>query len=284
MRIESVLPRSLGTMVAYGFREIDLDEDLRVARALGADVVEIFPDWRTFPDPAQVRKQVADAGLRIHSAHGCWAGQTIQANRVELAHPDPATQRESRDDLKRCIDWLSAAGGKCLVVHPGGLSSSEDKVRRSAVLAEALIELADHAGGTDVTICVENMPPGVSPGSRMADLHALVAGLGQEQVALALDTGHANITARADSETLAAGSLLKTTHVHDNDGRQDTHHPPGLGTIDWDAWGKSLNQIEYDGPVMLECIRFLRRDPALLNAEFIARLRSLLDRQPRQSA
>ncbi len=52
-----------------------------------------------------------------------------------------------------------------------------------------------------------------------------------------------------------------TTHVHDNNGRQDSHLPPGHGTIDWLAWGRDLDAIAYTGPIMLECIRHLRQRP-----------------------
>jgi hypothetical protein len=43
-------------------------------------------------------------------------------------------------------------------------------------------------------------------------------------------------------ETRAAASLLKTTHVHDNDGRHDTHLPRGHGTVDWLEWGRADRQ------------------------------------------
>ncbi len=118
-------------------------------------------------------------------------------------------------------------------------------------------------------VCVENMPPGVHPGSRMADLAALLADLNHPKLALALDTGHANLTATAADETLAAGSLLATTHVHDNNGRQDAHEPPGHGTIDWPAWGRALDAVAYSGPILLECIRHLRHDPAAYRPEIL---------------
>ena len=82
------------------------------------------------------------------------------------------------------------------------------------------------------------MPPGVHPGSRMADLATLLSELDHPQLALALDTGHANMGEGAVHETIAAGALLATTHVHDNNGRQDSHLPPGHGTVDWAEWGR----------------------------------------------
>ena len=178
-------------------------------------------------------------------------------------------------DLKLCVDWLAGAGGTFLVVHPGGLSNAALAPARRAALARGLIALAEHARDTGVILCVENMPPGVHPGSRMADLFDLLAELDRPELALALDTGHAHIAAAAPAETRAAGRLLRTTHVHDNDGRQDTHLPPGLGTLDWPAWLEALDAIDYRGPILLECIRHLRNDPGSPSEELIGLLRRL---------
>ena len=104
------------------------------------------------------------------------------------------------------------------VVHPGGLSDPDEQEHRRAA-RRGPVRLADHARGQGVLVCVENMPPGVHPGSRMTDLAALLRELAHPQLALALDTGHANLGEGLVHETRAAGSLLATTHVHDNDGR-----------------------------------------------------------------
>jgi sugar phosphate isomerase/epimerase len=268
--------RSLGTMITLGYPGLDVDNELNLAQRLGASVLEILPQWRDFPDPAPLRSAAADRGLSIHSAHGCWGGQAIKAYRVDLGSADRTTHRESLDDLKRCVDWLAAAGGTCLVVHPGGLSLPADQAVRRDSLARGLAELAHHARGSQVLICVENMPPGVFPGSRMVDLFDLLRELAMPGLALALDTGHAHISADLGIETLAAGSLLATTHVHDNDGRSDSHDPPGRGTIDWTSWAIALDQIDYRGPIMLECVRRLRADPASYCPEVLG---PLLERQ-----
>lgn len=275
MTIAPTTARPLGTMVACGFPDLDLRGDLAIAGRLGASVVELFPDWRSFPDPRPIRTMTADAGLFVHSAHGCWGGQSIHAPRVDLGSVDPSTHAASLDDLRRCIDWLDDAGGTCLVIHPGGLSGPEQTKARRDALASGLLALADHALGTPVVLCVENMPPGVHPGSKMADIARLVAEIDRPEVALALDTGHARITSTPREETLAADRLLRTTHVHDNDGRQDSHLIPGHGVIDWDAWAASLDAINYRGPIMLECIRHLRRHPEAITPDFLNRLRRM---------
>jgi sugar phosphate isomerase/epimerase len=128
--------------------------------------------------------------------------------------------------------------------------------------------LGEHAGSGGTIICVENMPPGVSPGSNMEDLSALVEELANPQIKLAIDTGHAQLTSGPVAETRAAGMRLATTHVHDNDGRRDLHLPPGEGVIDWQSWRSALDEIDYHGPILLECIRELRKDPSRLTTRF----------------
>jgi sugar phosphate isomerase/epimerase len=267
-------------MVTYGFPDIDLDAELALAVRFGAALLEILPDWSRFPDPACVRMRAVDRGLAIHSAHGCWGGRTIRAARVDLGSTDPAAHRESVDDLRHCVDWLERAGGTCLVVHPGGLAGPEERIERSAALARGLAELAAHARGSRIKVCVENMPPGVHPGSRMAELAEIVAALDDPQLALALDTGHANLSSSICDETYAAGSLLATTHVHDNNGRQDSHEPPGHGTIDWPAWRTALDSVGYTGPILLECIRHLRQDPSSFLPEVLAELTRIAPAAP----
>jgi sugar phosphate isomerase/epimerase len=275
MTIATKIPRSLGTMIVYGFPKGDLEIDLAIAGRLGAEVLEILPYWSSLPDPLQLRSRVDESGLQIHSAHGCWGGQSIEAERVDLGSCHEPTWSASVDDLKRCVDWLQEAGGSCLVVHPGGLSEPVDFDRRREALGRGLGVLADHAKNTGVILCVENMPPGVFPGSLTLDLFQLVEELDRPEVALALDTGHAYLSAETASETLAAGDRLRTTHVHDNDGRQDLHLPPGSGSIDWEGWVDALDQIGYRGPIVLECIKYLRDRPESLSDELLDRLRRM---------
>jgi sugar phosphate isomerase/epimerase len=275
MQITPRIARPLGTMVAYGFARGDIRVDLDLAQRMGATCLEILPDWRRLPDPDSLRSNVAENGLTIHSAHGCWGAQAIAAPRVDLASTVEETRLASVEDIRRCVDWLAAAGGTCLVVHPGGLSDpSVTDVRRNALVC-SLRALADHAEGTSVVLCVENMPPGVHPGSRMADLAAIVGEVARPEIALALDTGHAHLVDTPASETRNASGLLRTTHVHDNNGRSDVHLPPGLGTIDWPTWVAALDEIEYAGPIMLECIRYIRDNPDCLTNELLETIRSM---------
>lgn len=275
MKITPRIDRSFGTMVAYGFGNKDVGHDLDLAIRMGASCVEVLPHWRGLPDPVELGRRASDVGLTIHSAHGCWGAQSIEARRVDLASTDDGTRLASLDDIRRCIDWTRQAGGRHLVIHPGGLSDPDETVRRTDALIRSLIALADHASNPDFFLCVENMPPGVFPGSRMTDLAAIVVQVDHAKVGLAIDTGHAHLVESPEAETRAAGPLLRTTHVHDNRGHQDVHLPPGQGTIDWAGWIEALDEVGYEGPIMLECIRHIRDNPDCLTPGFLAFIRSL---------
>ena len=168
------------------------------------------------------------------------------------------------------MDWLKRRGEPAWSSIPAGCPIPRTSQPRRAALAQGLIALAEHATGAGVTICVENMPPGVHPGSRMADLAELLIELNHPRLALALDTGTptspptpprkherpARCLRRPTSTTITAG--------------KDSHEPPGHGTIDWPAWGQALDAIGYAGPIMLECIRHLRDIPASFRPEVLA--------------
>ncbi len=275
MRITPRIARPLGTMVAYGFPEKDVAHDLGLARRMGASCLEILPHWKSRPDPVALRHQVEDWGLTIHSAHGSWGGQSITAPRVDLGSLNHHTRLASIDDIRRCVDWTRVAGGRHLVVHPGGLSDPAETIGRRDALIRSLIVLAGFAADSNVALCVENMPPGVFPGSEMSDLAAIVAEVDHPSVGLAIDTGHAHLVHSAAVETLAAGSHLRTTHAHDNHGKQDVHLPPGQGTIDWAAWVEALDEIGYEGPVILECIRHVRDNPDCFTVDFLGLIHSI---------
>ncbi|MBI3462274.1 MAG: sugar phosphate isomerase/epimerase [Planctomycetes bacterium] len=265
----------LGIMVVCGFEQHSLPAQLDVVRRLGASHVELYPRWSNQPDARGVGRQVREAGLEVWSAHGPWGNETWQAERVDLGSLDPAARQSAIAEVRRTLEWLALAGGSRLVVHPGVLSEPADTTQRRGALLDSLAALAPEAAGHGVFLCVENLPPGCFPGSHMADNAAIVAELTASHVGLCLDTGHANIVADVAGEARVAGRHLRTTHVHDNDGRRDEHLLPGLGTVRWAEFSVVLAEIGYDGVIMLECPRYLREHPEVITDELRDRLAEL---------
>lgn len=272
----SAKKRVLGCMVVHSPAAAVIDTDLKLVRELGASRVEVLPRWNALPPADELRDKIERTGLDIWSVHGPWGRQSICAEKVDLADTNPRLRQESLDDLLRASDWAAALDAKVLVVHPGGLSDAEVFTDRYDNLRDSLARLAAAAWPMGLKIGVENMPKGVYPGSRMGDLAKIVREIDHPGLGLVLDTGHARISADVVTETLACEGLLISTHVHDNEGRADSHKPPGEGTIDWPAWFASLDRIGYSGPVVLECIRALRERPDSVSLEWISWWRRLV--------
>ena len=55
---------------------------------------------------------------------------------------------------------------------------------------------------------------------------------------------------REQVETL--GEKIFTVHMQDNEGRADQHMQPPYGTVDWEAFGRVLRRIGYEGPILIE--------------------------------
>lgn len=252
------MQRPLGIMVVHSPALPILEQDLNMAESIGARYVEVLPRWSHLPDAFDLKNQIEDRGLKIWSTHGPWGGQTVQAPRVDLADLNHDARQASIDDLLRALDWAAVIGAQLIVVHPGGLSPMEDFEHRKANLIESLSRLTEEGQARKIQIGVENMPKGVYPGSHMNHLAEIVKLVNHESIGLVLDTGHAQISGNLSEETMAARDFLISTHVHDNNGRSDSHLPPGEGVIDWNAWKFTLDEIAYTGPIMLECIKLLR--------------------------
>ncbi|MFM1801288.1 MAG: hypothetical protein RJA81_640 [Planctomycetota bacterium] len=261
--MEKRMVREIGMMVVHSPSTPVLEVDLKLAQKLKLDCVEVLPRWKQLPVANQIQNQIQDHGLKVWSVHGPWGGQSIEALRVDLSDTDPIRRRESMSDLLWAMDWSAELGASVVVVHPGGLSQPEDLAERSAVLSENLQTLADEALARSLKLGLENMPKGVYPGSSMADLYQIVKHLNHAALGLVLDTGHAQLSQTIRSETAAASELLFSTHLHDNNGKSDSHLIPGEGVVDWQEFHKAIDEIGYNGPFILECVKILRQRPEI---------------------
>ena len=63
MTITTPIRRPLGTMIVYGYPRAELGGELAIARRIGAELLEILPDWRQYPDPRELVARAEDAGL-----------------------------------------------------------------------------------------------------------------------------------------------------------------------------------------------------------------------------
>jgi len=234
------LPRAefLEKAAAAGLRELEL----------GADP-DIFGNW--LAHPAQARREIEAAGLRVRSVHtpeAGWGNSSL----------DPARRRAAAEASAECLAPAAAVGAEVVVWHPTGAGKDYLPETASAHRANARESLAVFIGRArrfGLRVAVENLPRRGTPRplTSVEELLPLVSEFGPE-AGICLDAGHANANGlSAAAEVRAAGARLFAVHIQDNDGLgQDQHLIPGKGTTDWPAFVQALDGIGYAGGRIFE--------------------------------
>ncbi len=78
-----------------------------------------------------------------------------------------------------------------------------------------------------------------------------------DEIGLALDTGHANLNGEVDGFLKAFPDKLVHVHAHDNYGQSDQHLGIGLGNINWKSFAKLFKKTSFDGIVIVESVEHL---------------------------
>ncbi len=140
-----------------------------------------------------------------------------------------------------------------VVIHPGYFAWVEEQERALRQFRKSLADLTDFADSCSVSFYIENMGNWNYFFLRYPEEIDLLGEFG-----LALDVGHAHLNHCLD-EFLARP--FRHIHLHDNDGREDTHDAVGQGTIGFDE--------------VMEAVRRDRATPVIEVATFEGVLQSL---------
>jgi len=250
----------------WSFASLSLEEALKHIREAGFTEVEISADKihmdpRIYPRSKipRLRSLLDDLGLHPNSMHAPIKG-------IDLSAGSPRLRERSLDLLGRTLEYCRAVGCSILVVHPNHTDSLPlgwDAMKRNSI--EALRVVAEKAEDLGVRIALENMidKDGRRFGGRVSDLKEIISAVGSNNIGICFDTGHTNLLTDPNislyDEIIKAGEHLWTLHLHDNDGKDDWHLPPGMGSIDWSRVIEALWNIGYDGVFMMEIQE--RNDP-----------------------
>lgn len=233
----------------------------------GIPLVEIFCarqhlDYRDRAQIVELGHWFRDSELKVHSLHSpmysddVW-GRSGPDSVINLTEPVKIKRMQMLDEIKRALDIAEIVPFKFLIQHLGvaGEEYSEQKI--DAMFA-ALEEISLFAHQRGVEILLENTPNALSSAERLLMfLEATHMGLN-----FCFDTGHANMHEGVDNAFRLMKSRVRSTHVHDNDGKDDTHLFPLVaegGTIHWPRTMDLMRTL--DCPLVLE----LKENSALAN-------------------
>jgi sugar phosphate isomerase/epimerase len=234
-------------------------EHLETIAASGFSSLELFAT-RTHFDYGDPRSAVELAGwleatgLSLHSVHapivesytgGVWGPGMSIASGDASARVHAVREAEAAMAIARTVPFgfLVVHVGQPDAQAPPSGDNQKDAARRS------LETLYEAAGAHGVRLALEIIPNRLS---HVESLLRLIDDLDLDDAGLCLDFGHAFLADDVVDAVEAASGHLLTTHVHDNDGKEDRHLVPFEGRIDWARALFAAQKIGYEGTWMLE--------------------------------
>lgn len=226
----------------------------------GIKAVEVFcaRQHLDYSDHAQVSELghwFSDSEMKLHALHSpmytdeVWgrSGPNSVINITETVKPK---RHAMLDEIKRALEIAETIPFRYLIQHVG-VSGEEYEDQKVEAAFTALEELSLFARQRGVEVLLENIPNGFSSAERLLLL--------LEQTHLDLnfcfDTGHAHLNEGIPAAFEAMKERIRSTHVHDNNGKDDRHLFPFLseeGTIDWKRTMDLLRSRPGQYPLLLE--------------------------------
>jgi sugar phosphate isomerase/epimerase len=233
-------------------------------RQAGVPAVEIFcaRQHLDYRDRAQINELghwFRDAELKLHSLHSpmytddIWGRSGPNAH-INITEPVKPKRLLMLDEIKRALDIADVVPFRYLVQHLG-VSNEEYDERKLDAAFTALEDINLFARERGVEVLLENIPNQLSSAERL--VHFL------EQTHLnmsfCLDVGHANMNEGVSTAFGILKGRMRSTHLHDNDGKEDSHLWPFFsqgGTVDWKQTVQLLRTQADRYPLLLELREF----------------------------
>jgi sugar phosphate isomerase/epimerase len=228
----------------------------------GFPAVEIFCarqhfDYRNKAQIAELGHWFRDSELKLHSLHApmytddVWGRSGPHAT-INITDTTKGRRIAMVDEIKRALEVAEVIPFRYLIQHIG-VHGEEFDERKVESAFSSLDELKVFAGQRGVEVLLENSP------NALSSAQALNAFLAQTHLNLnyCFDVGHAHMQGDIAGEFEQMRDRIRSTHLHDNNGREDQHLFPGKGSIPWRETMRILAGREGQYPLMLEL-----REPA----------------------
>ena len=235
------------------------------ARVKGMDGIEpVYPN--DFVDGQKSIDRIRDSGLAISAVNVNVKGEA-KWRRGSFTSPDPAIRAEAVNYVKTAMDLAADLGTKmvtcCTLIDGHNYSFEADYLSQWRWLEDGIAEVARYR--SDIRVSLEYKPNESKNYVVMGDMGRtlyLCERIGQPNVGVTMDVGHALLAKETPAEMLAiAGQADRLFYVHFNDNARewDWDMLPGavnlwdvvemlyyLERLDWDGW-LSYDIVTRDG-------------------------------------
>lgn len=213
---------------------------------IGYDVVELPVEAPGQFDVRRARELAETHGLDISVCAVIGAGRDLL---LEDERASGVSYLQACIDIAQALDSPTVVGPLYSAVGRCWRATADERERDEAGLAETLHALGDYAAERGVTLGIETLNRfETSFLNTTEQALALLERIDHPNVGLALDLFHLGIEEKNPGDALrAAGTHLEHLQVAEND-----RGTPGTGHLPWQDIAATLEEIHYDGKVVIE--------------------------------
>src|SRR5665213_3432227 len=234
--------------------------------AAGIPLVELFCarqhlDYRNRAQISELAYWFRDSEVKVHSLHSPMYSDDVSGRSgpqavINITEPVRSKRIPMLDEIKRALEIAETIPYRYLIQHIG-VTGQEFDERSVEAAFTALEEISVFARQRGVEVLLENTPNALASAERLL----MFLNTTHLNVNVCLDVGHAHMNEGVESAYRLLQDRIRSTHVHDNDGKEDLHlfpmQAPGQGsskqgTIDWRRAMQLLRSQGDRYPLLLE--------------------------------
>ena len=193
-----------------------------------------------------------DAPLKVISLHSPIHSDTARglsgpASHINLTETTKAKRVQMVDEVKRAIEIAETLPFTYLVQHMGGEYEEFDERKIDAAFSslEELKLFAKHRG---VEILLENLASDMASAERLRHFNDVT----HLKLNYCFDTGHAHLNTSVAAAWDVLKDAVRLVHIHDNNGKEDSHLLPTTGSISWPHVMHKLRRDTPHAPLVME--------------------------------
>lgn len=185
---------------------------------------------RTLKEPdflPQLQQLLKNAGLALSGAHAPFG------RNYDLNAACPEKQQHLLKEHSKLLQLAADAGAESYTMHIGEFLPEYTREEQRSAACRAIEKLLQTAEKHRIVLAIENAE---HPGGAWQELLFYRTKFASAYFAFCYDSGHAHLTDPDSNKFETLNALLPDifcAHLHDNDGKLDTHCLPGAGTIPW---------------------------------------------------
>jgi len=192
-------------------------------------------------------KEIASTRKIEYTVHGPFSS-------VNLAEADKALRNMFMKFMKASLTNAYKLEAKIWILHSGRFTPLTYSFPEKAWEAHnnSLLKLSKEGKNMGVRIAAENMLGRYELFNSPENGRKILEDVKSENFGLCFDIGHANLLGGINSFLEVFSDEIIHIHIHDNDGKEDSHLPVGKGSIKWKNFLDWLEKARYKGWVVLE--------------------------------